>query len=58
MKWVEVLVVAFYICIALFSMYWMTKVTTAPNLYCGVAEISPDFSQHDRERCRQIRGKL
>lgn len=26
------------------------------KLDCDVAEISPDFSQADREKCRQIRG--
>lgn len=26
------------------------------KLSCDVAEISPDFSQADKEKCRQIRG--
>lgn len=27
-----------------------------PQLPCTVAEISPDFSTQDRERCRMARG--
>lgn len=57
MKPPEIIAVAFYIAIALFSLYYGAKViSTEPQLMCGVAEISPDFSAADRERCRQIRG--
>jgi hypothetical protein len=57
MKPTEIVAVAFYIAIALFSLYYGTKVVSdEPQLMCGVAEISPDFSAADRERCRQIRG--
>ncbi len=57
MKLPEIVAVAFYITIALFSLYYGTKVIlNEPQVMCGVAEISPDFSAADRERCRQMRG--
>ena len=57
MKPPEIVAVAFYIAIALFSLYYGSKVMTEePQLMCGVAEISPDFSAADRMRCRQTRG--
>lgn len=33
-----------------------TEKPVEKKLPCDVAEISPDFSQQDRERCRIIRG--
>ena len=57
MKLIEALVIAFYACVALGSIYMYVKVANKePQLMCGVAEISPDFSAQDRERCRQPRG--
>jgi len=57
MKLPEIVAVAFYITIALFSLYYGTKVIlNEPQVMCGVAEISPDFSPADRARCRQMRG--
>jgi hypothetical protein len=57
MKWGESLAVAFYIAVALFSLYYGAKViSTEPQLMCGVAEISPDFDSKHREQCRQMRG--
>ncbi len=57
MKLPEIIAVAFYIAIAMFSLYYGSKVISEePQLLCGVAEISPDFSAEDRARCRQIRG--
>ena len=57
MKKSEILAVAFYITIAMFSLYYCVKVISGqPQIMCGVAEISPDFSAADRMRCRQIRG--
>ena len=57
MKLPEAIAVAFYVAIALFSLYYATKaITNEPRLMCGVAEISPDFSAADRARCRQLRG--
>lgn len=57
MKWLEALAIAFYLCVALGSIYMYTKVAEMePRLPCGVAEISPDFDSKHREKCRQIRG--
>ena len=57
MKLPEIIAVAFYIAIAMFSLYYGTKVIlNEPQVMCGVAEISPDFSAADRARCRQMRG--
>lgn len=57
MKLPEVVAVAFYIAIALFSLYYGHKVISMePRLPCGVSEISPDFSHAQREQCRQMRG--
>lgn len=55
MKLAEKLAIAFYICVALFAIYWMHKSMNTP-LPCGISEISPDFSPADREKCRIIRG--
>ena len=57
MKLPEIVAVAFYVAIALFSIYWGAKVISEePQIMCGVAEISPDFSQQGREKCRVMRG--
>ena len=57
MKPLEIVAVAFYIAIAMFSLYYGAKVIIdEPQLMCGVAEISPDFREADRMRCRQQRG--
>lgn len=58
MKIAEVLVIAFYVSVAVFSVVFGYKAMTVENvqLPCGVAEISPDFSPEDRERCRLVRG--
>ena len=57
MKPPEIVAVAFYVAIALFSLYYGTKVIMdEPQLMCGVSEISPDFNAADRARCRQVRG--
>lgn len=57
MKWMESLAVAFYLCIALGSLYMYAKVADMePKLPCGVAEISPDFSNQQREECRKVRS--
>ena len=57
MKPPEIVAVAFYFAIAVFSLYYGVRVISEePQLMCGVAEISPDFSAADRERCRQMRG--
>jgi hypothetical protein len=57
MKLPEIVAVAFYIAIALFSLYYGSKVVSSePKIMCGVAEISPDFDSKHREQCRQARG--
>lgn len=57
MKPPEIIAVAFYVAIALFALYYGSKVVfNEPQAMCGVAEISPDVSSADRMRCRQIRG--
>lgn len=57
MKPPEIIAVAFYVAIAMFSLYYGTRVIMdEPQIMCGVAEISPDFSAADRARCRQQRG--
>jgi len=57
MKWGESLAVAFYVAVALFSLYYGSKVVMdEPQLMCGVAEISPDFDSKHREQCRKMRG--
>jgi uroporphyrinogen-III synthase len=53
----EIAVICFYAAIALASLYFASKaINTEPRLACSIAEISPDFSHQDRERCRTIRG--
>ena len=57
MKPPEIVAVAFYVAIAVFSIYYGAKVISMePQLMCGVAEISPDFDSKHREQCRQARG--
>ena len=57
MKPIEIIAIAFYICIAAFTMYYGSRVISEePQLMCGIAEISPDFNALDRARCRQMRG--
>jgi hypothetical protein len=57
MKPPEIVAVAFYVAIAVFSLYYGARViSTEPQLPCGVAEISPDFDSKHREQCRQMRG--
>ena len=57
MKIPEIIAIAFYVTIALFTLYYGSKVVSEePQIMCGVAEISPDFSPADRMRCRQMRG--
>lgn len=54
-------VFAYYICAALFMVYWgyaaLTKPMSAPRPLCGVAEISPDITPEERKQCREMRRK-
>ena len=57
MKLIESLAIAFYIAIALFALHYGSKAMThEPKVMCGVAEISPDMDNKQKEHCRQIRG--
>ena len=57
MRWPVVCAISFYVAAALFSVYWGYQALTQPvKLPCGVAEISPDFDNAQREQCRKIRG--
>jgi len=57
MKPPEIIAVAFYIAIAMFTLYYGSRVMLEdPKLPCGVAEISPDFDSKHKEQCRQARG--
>jgi len=57
MKPPEIIAAAFYIAIAMFTLYYGSRVMLEePKLPCGVAEISPDFDSKHREQCRQMRG--
>ena len=59
MRVLVVVAVTFYVCVALFSVYWghaaLTQPMNPPNLLCGVSEISPDFNHTQREQCRLLR---
>jgi len=56
MKPPEIVAVAFYMAIALFTVVFGYKaVNTNPPLPCGVSEISPDVTPEVREKCRQMR---
>jgi hypothetical protein len=61
MKPLEAAAVAFAMCVALFSIYFGTKVMTmepgARRPLCGVAEISPDFTPEERKNCREMRRR-
>ena len=57
MRLAEGLAVAFYVCVAIASLWMYSKVATMePRLPCSVAEISPDFSNADRAKCRALRN--
>ena len=61
MKPPEIVAVAFYVAIALFSIYFGMKVMTmepgARRPLCGVAEISPDITPEERKNCREMRRR-
>ena len=54
--------VAFYVVVGLVSIFMMYQVMRMPlpeprdNRLCSVAEISPDITPAERERCRQLRS--
>jgi hypothetical protein len=56
MKVAEIAILTFaFICGGL-SIYWSIKAHNSIKMPCGVSEISPDFSNQDREKCRVMRG--
>ena len=58
MKYASYLAILYYAAIAAFSVFWMLSAINAkPAMPCAVAEISPDFSQQDREKCRILRTR-
>lgn len=52
----KVLFAAVILCLVLMPMISSLSAFKKQNPPCDVAEISPDFSQQDREKCRMIRG--
>ncbi len=57
MKVAEKLIIGFWFICGGLAIYWGIKAHNRPvRLPCEVAEISPDFSHEDREKCRIIRS--
>lgn len=52
----KVLFAAVVLCLIVAPMISDLSAFKKQNLPCDVAEISPDFSPQDREKCRMIRG--
>jgi len=56
----ESVAMAYYAVIAIASivmMYFALEAHDKRQLNCSIVEISPDFSNADRQRCRQLRIK-
>jgi len=57
MKVAEKLIIGFWFICGGLAIYWGIKVhNMQPKLPCMVAEISPDFTHEDRQKCRIIRS--
>jgi hypothetical protein len=58
MKVAEIAILTFVFTCGAFAIYWSLKAHERgfKQSHCAFAEISPDFSQQDREKCRLIRG--
>jgi len=57
MKVAEKLIIVFWCICGGLAIYWGIKAhNMPPRLACEVAEISPDFSHEDRQKCRIIRN--
>jgi len=57
MKVAEKLIIGFWFICGALAIYWGIKAHNKPvRLPCEIAEISPDFSLEDREKCRIIRS--
>jgi hypothetical protein len=57
-KVLSIIVLVYYAIVALVCVYfaWIALSAVKPELPCSVSEISPDFSNADREKCRVIRN--
>jgi hypothetical protein len=57
-KVLSILVLAYYAIVAFVCAYfaWMALTAIKPVVPCSVSEISPDFSNADREKCRLMRN--
>jgi len=56
----EYIVLSYYAVVAIASivmMYFALEANEKRQLNCNIAEISPDFSPADRQRCREYRIK-
>ena len=60
MKAAEAVAVGFYAVVAIISLGFMLYAITTPppvrHNVCTIAEISPDITPEERQRCRQMRG--
>jgi len=57
-KILSIIVLVYYAIVALVCVYfaWIALSAVKPELPCSVSEISPDFSNADREKCRLMRN--
>ena len=59
-NWPTVLAVGFYVVVAVFTLVFIVLINVNPppirHNICTIAEISPDITPEERQRCRQMRG--
>ena len=56
----EYIVLSYYAIVAIASivmMYFALEANEKREINCSIAEISPDYSVQDKERCRRLRIK-
>ena len=52
------LLTVYYVITGIVCLVWaVNAINATPTLPCTVSEISPDFSQADKEKCRIIRSR-
>ncbi len=56
MKVAEIAILIFVFICSAFTIYWGIKVHNNTKIPCSLSEISPDFSNADREKCRVLRS--
>ena len=56
MKIAEIAILIFVFICGACAIYWGIKVHNNMQIPCSLSEISPDFSQADREKCRVLRS--